>query len=33
MEKDMAMNFNEINTLYNMQKNKYIGYVVNYKWF
>lgn len=33
MEKEMASNFGEINSLWNEDKEKYVGYVVNYKWF
>ncbi len=33
LEKEMAQKFNELNTLYNDRKQKYIGYLISYKWF
>ena len=29
----MALDFNAMNNLYNEEQDRYIGYLVNYKWF
>jgi hypothetical protein len=33
IEKELAVNFKEWNKLYNAEEDRYVSYVLNYKWF
>lgn len=33
MEKELVKHFNAWNTIFNLEKQKYVGYLINLKWF